>query len=57
LRSAFSVFEWVAIREIRVRALRFTGDSPVKFSPDRKKVEKSIAMNSVFDIFLALRRP
>jgi hypothetical protein len=47
----------VVIREIRVRALRFTGDSPVKFSPDRKKVEKSIAMNSAFDIFLALRRP
>jgi hypothetical protein len=26
-------------------------------SPNRKKVEKSIAMNSASDIFLALRRP
>jgi hypothetical protein len=27
------------------------------FSPNRKKVKKSIAMNSAFDIFTAPRRP
>jgi hypothetical protein len=49
-RSAFSAFEFVPIREIRVCGF-------FNFSPNRKKVEKSIAINFAFDNFSAPRRP